>query len=53
MRPDLWALIGRVGIPRRFQAVIYDEGLEVHLIGYETEEEIMSAARSLHWVTSD
>ena len=33
-------LIGRVGVPPELQAVIYDQGLEIHVIGYDTEDEI-------------
>jgi hypothetical protein len=40
-------LIGRVGIPRWLQAVIYDEKLQLQLIGFDTEDEIMSTASSL------
>ena len=40
-------LIGRVGIPRRLQAVIYDQKLQIQLIGYDTEHEIMSTVSSL------
>jgi hypothetical protein len=43
-------LIGRVGIPRRLQAVVHQEGLAVHLVGYGTEAEILSAARSLRHI---
>jgi hypothetical protein len=40
-------LIGRVGIPRRFQAVIYDQELQIQLIGYETVDEILNTVSSL------
>lgn len=40
-------LIGQVGIPPRLQAVIYDQGFEIHLVGYDTEDEILSAVESL------
>ncbi len=40
-------LIGRVGEPSRLQAVIYDEKLEIQLIGYATEAEIVRAVTSL------
>lgn len=40
-------LIGRVGIPRRLQAVIYDQGLQIQLIGYDSEDEIMATVNSL------
>jgi hypothetical protein len=46
-------LIGRVGIPPRLQALVHHEKLAIHLIGYETEEEIISAARSLRQVSAD
>lgn len=46
-------LIGRVGIPPRLQAVAHQEKLAIHLIGYETEGEIMSAATSLRRVSAD
>ena len=47
---ELRGLIGRVGIPARLQGVIYDQDLEMHLIGYDTEDEIVSAASSLRRV---
>ena len=40
-------LIGRVGAPRRLRAVIYDETLQIQLIGDDTEAEIMSTVSSL------
>jgi hypothetical protein len=40
-------LIGWVGIPPRFQVVMYDQRLAVELIGYHTEDEIMSAVKSM------
>jgi hypothetical protein len=40
-------LIGRVGVPRRLQAVIYDQELQIQLIGYDTEHEIMTTVNSL------
>ena len=40
-------LIGRVGIPRRFQAVIYDQELQIQLIGYETVDEILNTVSSM------
>jgi hypothetical protein len=43
-------LIGRVGYPPRLQAAIYDENLEIQLIGYVTEEEIFRAVSSLRRV---
>jgi hypothetical protein len=46
-------LIGRVGIPPRLQAVTYEQKLETHLIGYDTEDEIMSAVRSLRRISPD
>jgi len=46
-------LIGRVGTPPMLQAVIYDQQLEIHLIGYDTEDEIMSAVTSLRRVSPD
>lgn len=39
--------MGCVGVPSRLQAVIYDQQLEIHLVGYDTEDEIVSAVRSL------
>lgn len=45
--------IGRVGIPARLQAVVHDEKLAIDLIGYETEDEILSAVRSLRRVRPD
>jgi hypothetical protein len=49
----LRGLIGRVGIPPRLQVVIYDQELAIQLIGYHTEDEIMSAARSLRQIDPD
>ena len=49
----LRGLIGRVGFPPTLQAVIYDQGLEIHLIGYDTEDEIMSAITSLRRASPD
>jgi hypothetical protein len=46
-------LIGRVGIPPRLQALVHHEKLAIHLIGYETEEESISATRSLRGVSAD
>jgi len=46
-------LIGRVGLPTVLQAVIYDQELEIHLIGYDSEDEIMSAVRSLGRASPD
>jgi hypothetical protein len=43
----LRGVIGRVGIPRRLQAVIYDQELQIQLIGYASQDEIMSAVGSL------
>ena len=40
-------LIGKVGTPTRLQAAIYDQALQIQLIGYDTETEILTAARSL------
>jgi hypothetical protein len=50
---NLRGLIGRVGIPPELEAVIYDQGLEIHLIGYDTEDEIMSAVASLRRASPD
>jgi len=49
----LRGLIGRVGIPPRLQALVHREKLAIRLIGYETEEEIISVARSLRPVSAD
>jgi hypothetical protein len=46
-------LIGWVGIPSRLQVVIYDQQLAIQLIGYDTEDEIMSAVRSLRKIDPD
>ena len=40
-------LIGQVGIPRQLQAVIYDQKLQIQLIGYESHDEIINAVSSL------
>jgi hypothetical protein len=39
-------LIGRGGDPPRLQTVIYDEKLELQLIGYDTEDEIVRTAQA-------
>jgi hypothetical protein len=49
----LRGLIGSVGVPPRLQAIVYDEKLAIHLIGYDTEQEIMSAVSSLQRVTPE
>ena len=49
----LRGLIGRAGFPRALQAVIYDDGLEIHLVGYKTEDEILSAVTSLRRASSN
>jgi Clp amino terminal domain, pathogenicity island component len=46
-------LIGRVGTPPRLQVVIYDQQLAIQLVGYHTEDEIMSAVRSLRRIDPD
>jgi hypothetical protein len=46
-------LIGRVGVPTCLQAVVYDEKMAIHLIGYDTEDEIISPVRNLRRVTPD
>jgi len=46
-------LIGLVGVPPRLQAVVHQERLAIHLIGYETEDEIISTANSLRRVNPD
>jgi hypothetical protein len=43
-------LLGRVGVPPKLQAVIYDEQLEIQLIGYATEQEIVRTVQSLRRV---
>jgi hypothetical protein len=45
-------LIGRTGVPPRLQAVVHHEELAIHLVGYETEDEIMRAATSLRRVSA-
>ncbi len=49
----LRGLIGRVGDPPRLHVVIYDRRLAIQLIGYNTEDEIMSAIRSLRPVGAE
>jgi hypothetical protein len=44
-------LIGKVGIPRRLQAAIYDQGQQLQLIGYDSEAEILKVIDSLHAVS--
>lgn len=46
-------LIGWVGVPPRLQVVIYDKRLAIQLIGYHTEDEIMSAVKSLRQIEPD
>jgi hypothetical protein len=45
--------IGWIGIPPRLQVVIYDKRLAIQLVGYHTEDEIMSAVRSLRQIEPD
>jgi hypothetical protein len=42
--------VGRVGDPHQLQAVIYDERLEIQLIGYATQDEILRVVSSLRLV---
>jgi hypothetical protein len=44
-------LVGRVGVPPVLQVVLYDQQLAMQLIGYETEDEIRCAVRSLRPVS--
>ena len=46
-------LIGWVGIPPRLHVVIYDQRLAIQLIGYHSEDEIMSAVKSLRQIEPD
>jgi hypothetical protein len=46
-------LIGRVGIPHRLQAVVHDEDLAIHLIGYETEAEIVKTVNSFQRISPE
>ena len=46
-------LIGRVGIPPRLQAVVYRDGSVIHLMGYETEDEIIRTVGSLRKISAD
>ena len=46
-------LIPRTGIPPRLQAVVHDEDLAIHLIGYETAEEIIKAVNSFQRVSPE
>jgi hypothetical protein len=50
---QMQGLIGRVGIPPRLRAFVYDEELTIQLIGYDNETEIMSALKSLRRVRLD
>jgi hypothetical protein len=53
--PDLAqvrGLIGRVGSPLSLQAVIYDAGLAVQLIGYRTEDEVRNSVGSLQRIAA-
>jgi hypothetical protein len=40
-------LIGAVGVPPRLQGVVYAHGLQIQLLGYETEAEIRRAVDTL------
>jgi hypothetical protein len=44
-------LVGRVGVPPVLQVVLYDQQLAMQLIGYETDDEIRCAVRSLRPVS--
>ena len=44
--------IGRVGNPPQFHAVVYELALEVQLIGYAAEDELLRAIESLRSVGS-
>jgi hypothetical protein len=46
-------LIGRCGVPPRLQAVVHEEELAIHLIGYETEEEIVKAVNSFQRISPE
>ena len=46
-------LIGRVGSPPRLQAVVYHAGLEIRLVGYDTEDEIMRVVSRLRPVSPE
>jgi hypothetical protein len=48
---EMRGLIDRVGIPARLQGSVYDQELEMHLIGYNTEDEIVSTVSSLRRVS--
>ena len=45
-------LIGRVGVPPRLQAVVHHDKLAIHLIGYQTDDEIIGAATSLRRISA-
>jgi hypothetical protein len=48
--PELAAargLIGAIGNPPCLQGVVYEHGLQIQLIGYDTEAEIMRAVSTL------
>lgn len=49
----LRGLIGRVGVPSHLQAVVHDQELSIHLIGYETEEEIVKAVNSFQLISPE
>jgi hypothetical protein len=46
-------LIGKVGVPPRLQALVHDEELAIHLIGYETEDEIAKAVNSFQRISPE
>jgi hypothetical protein len=49
----LRGMIGKVGRPPRLQAVAHAEGMRIHLIGYQSETEIVRAATSLQRPTAE
>ncbi len=49
----LRGLIGRVGVPSHLQAVVHDDELAIHLIGYETEAEIIKAVNSFQRISPE
>lgn len=50
---EMQGLIGRVGIPPHLQAFVYGKDLTVVLIGYQTDDEIFRAVKSLRPVKPD
>jgi hypothetical protein len=49
---NLRGLVGWTGYPRSLHAVVNDEGLAIHLFGYDSEADVVRAAQSLRRVSA-